>query len=239
MLPTCCIFQNVIVIYIFFFRQFFFWGCVVLANIDWSVQKMLPTCCIWDLFSISHQIGWRMEGIGGGTHPGPEKRKIFQSFGCRWPATKKQFFMTQHADCYPSIEWLVNDESTGQVFEVKKLGFNLFCKNISHCCLSTSFETLYGIAVVEFGQGWRPVTFYAGNHPKGGKFCHRSFFEKKNNTLHSFFLQNFMLTSNRRIPHICHQHTSGAGVKFFSLVSENQELMRFSCKNLDLACFLV
>ena len=33
--------------------------------------------------------------------------------------------------------------------------------------------------------------------------------------------------------------TSGAGVKFFSLVSKNQELMRFSCKNLDLAFFCV
>ena len=31
--------------------------------------------------------------------------------------------------------------------------------------------------------------------------------------------------------------TSGAGVKFFSLVSKNQESMHFSSKNLDLACF--
>ena len=31
--------------------------------------------------------------------------------------------------------------------------------------------------------------------------------------------------------------TSGAGVKFFSLVSKIQDLTHFSCKNLDLACF--
>ena len=42
------------------------------ANINCSVRKMLPTCCIWDLFSISHQIGSRTEGIGG-TRPKGKK----------------------------------------------------------------------------------------------------------------------------------------------------------------------
>ena len=49
------------------------------ANINCSVRKMLPTCCIWDLFSISHQIGSRTEGIGGTRPKKKEDEEISRS----------------------------------------------------------------------------------------------------------------------------------------------------------------
>ena len=51
------------------------------ANINCSVRKMLPTCCIWDLFSISHQIGSRTEGIGGTRPKGKKRMKRFSALG--------------------------------------------------------------------------------------------------------------------------------------------------------------
>ena len=50
------------------------------ANINCSVRKMLPTCCIWDLFSISHQIGSRTEGIGGTRPREKEDEEISRSW---------------------------------------------------------------------------------------------------------------------------------------------------------------
>ena len=52
---------------------------------------MLPTCCIWDLFSIPHQIGWRTEGIGGRTLP--EEREEDEKIFCHFVRGQWQIYL--------------------------------------------------------------------------------------------------------------------------------------------------
>ena len=65
------------------------------ANINCSVRKMLPTCCIWDLFSISHQIGSRREGIGG-TRP---RKKEDEEISRSWKTIRRDIHHNHTFQC--------------------------------------------------------------------------------------------------------------------------------------------
>ena len=66
------------------------------ANINCSVRKMLPTCCIWDLFSISHQIGSRTEGIGGTR---PKGKKEDEEISRSWKTIRRDIHHNHTFQC--------------------------------------------------------------------------------------------------------------------------------------------
>ena len=148
------------------------------ANINCSVRKMLPTCCIWDLFSISHQIGSRTEGIGGTRPKGKKRMKRFPALG----KPPEVLFMKSYI--WMCCDWALTCQVNFSKYNYGKsssYGIALFC----HChCFVFSTRHLVCLAKALNPQGHCALVIFF-NYEKS---CWTQFNIKKDKSPRSFFL---------------------------------------------------